>query len=907
MLDGWKLPWNLTPDEFRIFLGIVASALAILFTLLSPLRGFFLKLLRRCLNQFHWSNRHYRKRFLSRHGKVRNIYLDRNEELDVRSTYVPLHINRKDKAGRLPALEVLADPLEKRLIIVGDPGTGKTTLVKAFATGILRPFSGLYKLRGQHETLVRRSQEIPFIVDLRHYSLTTYKEWSLVRYISDHVLENEIGMREGREFFRKVCAKSRCLLILDGLDEVSEDQYASIKTRITQFSSTDLEGIKTQGARLILTCRRQNFERLRSDWIPQFQEPVILAPLSPAEILEFIRRRKVQFGEGQSPEALYAQIQASGLADLHRIPLILTISTGLYINIPKYQIPGSIAKFYEEMIKELLARHDFRTRPDVEAANRFKSEDKYRFLRELALAMATRGEEFDEFSKPDLLAFFHAMVDKMVLVESKDADAFIKEIILHSGLLTRVSDDDVYIFAHRSIHEYFAAVQLARKPVEGALILLKKANDLRWRQVIIFFCALDNENVEVFIKQLSQVNLELAGHCIGAAQVVSKETALHIAEALEKEIREGNFATTIPSLASLTHCQIATIREMAMERLQSVFTGGTKAEAIQLSGLSPSLLVELLKNLALTRTGAVVQICVGIAKLVDDREERIAPLWQILANRVQSEQWEPEYSEVVAILLEAVMDEPALDKLQEQPVFEIGELSMSERFEAYPFKKGHDLESNLVTLLALGYKNDVRVSTPNEFLIARASDPSAFRSAEHDLRKLTWKIRPMLFSRAISGGLALLGIAMITTYLLSGQSLAKGNSLWCLLIPGILVPGIFTGLLRGIDNARLVADGSGSAIIVLVWLYHKLPRGLDKLIFFPLAFAVFPWVICLGIWLAVPSCATLTLVAVSLVSPCLCILLMLRWFDSDSEFYIVKPNPVVGMYSDPSSKHWISV
>ena len=49
-------------------------------------------------------------------------------------------------------------------------------------------------------------------------------------------------------------------------------------------------------------------------------------------------------------------MRTSGTLDLHRTPLILAMSVGLYARKAFYEIPSSIAELYRAMIDEMLDR-----------------------------------------------------------------------------------------------------------------------------------------------------------------------------------------------------------------------------------------------------------------------------------------------------------------------------------------------------------------------------------------------------------------------------------------------------------------------------------------------------------------------------------------------------------------------
>ncbi|MBK8192204.1 MAG: NACHT domain-containing protein [Lewinellaceae bacterium] len=688
---------GLSESNFNTLIGILGFILALASAIIPAIRRLISRVFYKILGWLGFTRWVYRKRFLERHSKLHNIYLDKEEVLDLRATYIPLHIDRPGHIGRMPAVALLADSRQRRLIIVGDPGTGKTTLLKAFGTGILRPFSGLRLHDAFH---IKQMQETPILVDLRHFASHDFAAFSLVQYITDHIFQTQMKVKDGAAFLQMLLDDGRCLLLLDGLDEVSEEYYESVKNRISAFCNGHLPDFETRNARVIMSCRKQNFERLRRDWVPQtFREVVTLVPFNTDEVYSFLTHRKSEFREGRTPDAFFKQIQASNMAELHRNPLILTISLGLFLNTPHYEIPNSVAQFYETIIKHLLHRHDFRTEPHVKKVNKYNADDKYRFLRELAMHVAEREEGFDEFSYREILEFFKEVHQRMTNVAQQDDNAFIREIIDHSGLLTKISDDDVYILAHRSIHEYFIAVQLARAPKVGKERLLAKADNLHWRQVIVFFASLDHAEVESFLKELMQVNLELAGYCVPSAQILSPELAEVLADALVQDIRKGAVAISLPALVSMTKSYRTPIRNIAMQRLTAVLGEVFQTESNQLAGLKEEDVPELLNQLANTGSLDVLPTCLRLSEMVSKPTDAVAPLWQCL-NIPGLEQDRVLTARLIRLLLDLVMTPEGLEELQRQPGFAPDFVTPAVREAVYPFIKGQDLESNLITLLA---------------------------------------------------------------------------------------------------------------------------------------------------------------------------------------------------------------
>jgi predicted NACHT family NTPase len=219
MLDSFFTFIGIEEKDFNTIVGVLSLLLTLACIFIPPIRRFLVRVFYKFLNVLGFTRWVYRKKFLTRHSVVHNIYLDKPETLDLRATYIPLHVDRPGRTGRVPAVQLLSDPNERRLIIVGDPGTGKTTLVKAFGTGVLRPFTGLRVHEGLHVT---RTRETPIIADLRHFAAADYATLSLAEYIINHVFRDQMKIKHGDTFLRSLLRKERCLVLLDGLDEVSQ-------------------------------------------------------------------------------------------------------------------------------------------------------------------------------------------------------------------------------------------------------------------------------------------------------------------------------------------------------------------------------------------------------------------------------------------------------------------------------------------------------------------------------------------------------------------------------------------------------------------------------------------------------------------------------------------------------------
>ena len=81
-----------------------------------------------------------------------------------------------------------------------------------------------------------------------------------------------------------------------------------------------------------------------------------LAPLRNSEIFGYLDKLRPKFKAAGGPESFMLAVRASGTLDLHRIPLILAMSVGLYARKDYFEIPSSIAELYQKMVRSASSR-----------------------------------------------------------------------------------------------------------------------------------------------------------------------------------------------------------------------------------------------------------------------------------------------------------------------------------------------------------------------------------------------------------------------------------------------------------------------------------------------------------------------------------------------------------------------
>lgn len=845
----------------------------------------------------------YAKRFTEVWGTYQNPYLNREERLDLRSTYVPLSFQVQGIHQVRWASEVLAI-LPRRLIIVGNPGSGKSTLLAAHGVGAL----------DRRHLMARQPRIVPFLIQLRDFATFLAPGGAraagandIVGYLVHEMLVKRKFFRSAEraaEFLKHTLDTGCALLMLDGLDEVPDDRLDLVLGALDDFTTDESDEHPTGRARILLTCRTQNFSMLKAGWIDASFAPYslyALAPLRDSDIMVYLqkfgyqqkfsyqRRPPSTFTTAEGPERFLDAIRVDSKIDLLRAPLILAMAVGLYAEHPE-DIPSTISELYEKMIEEMLDRHSFlHERPGTgRDLNHYKKRDKYSLLRQFALHAATETSNFGDFTRVSLLEYTRSLSDSLDMEGMPEA--FVEEIIRHSGLLSDAGRGDLWHYAHRSIQEFLAAREL--RLGAGDQFLLAKAEVLSWRQVIQFYTVgQEARQVDGFLRKLAQRNPELAVRCLQGSL-----PSAAAARAVLEDLRPMS-SNSVAALAAATRSPRQVIQDMAITRLKAAILApdgplGTASTSID-------EMLPLLESLASTNAADIVAVLPTVLDQVPDDPRMVAPLWKCLgADGADSHR--SEWEGLVRRLLGLATDESSFAQLAVQDRRDRGFLAQA-RETAYPFRNGLGQDHNLVTLLAWAEYLRLVPAGLNRFFAAKAA--GKLRTAEEDKRR-TIAISLCWPARVVSGALfAAATIATIVVLAAHPGLVLHPFGWWTLgFIVGVGAVPVIT-LIAGID-AISVSSKPGQAVIAATDSGTAFGNLFDGDFMFVATFVVIGAVFGIAP-IALAASSLPAYLAVSLGAHLLFWSTGLKMFDGDRYYYWYRPNEYVDMYEDPRSRHWI--
>lgn len=481
----------------------------------------------------------------------------RASEWDLDTAYISLEAAPRDtdRVRDRPAVPVprrIADLLadRPRVLLRGDAGAGKTTLVwwlaAHAAAGTLGP--GLAALNGL----------VPFVVPLR--SLRARDDG----FPSPGELPRVAGLMIDAApdgWAGRVLAAGRGLLLVDGLDEVTQDDRDDAHTWLSGLLA------RFPDTRCVATVRPH---AVAPDWLgaERFEELTLL-PLRGEDIQAFVTawhdaaRLDADAYDRATLDELERDLAQQfrhnpNLAELARTPLLCAVICALH-RLREGFLPETRWELYDSALTMLLGTRDERRRVGSPDGIRLSVEEHRQLLQRLAAWLVRCGQT--EFTREQALQRLERDLPGMPRVQAQGTP---KEILTHlinrSGLLQERTDD-VFQFTHRTFQDFLAAKEF----VEDDCLpeALRYAHEQQWHDVLLL----------------------AAGHCRRRDLPVLVEGLLRAGS----ETRKRDLKTTLYVLAALCAQHAAWLDEGVHRRVRkavkSVIPPRSREQVTQLARL----------------------------------------------------------------------------------------------------------------------------------------------------------------------------------------------------------------------------------------------------------------------------------------------------------------------------------
>jgi HEAT repeat protein len=399
----------------------------------------------------------------------------------------------------------------QRCVIVGDPGAGKTTMLKRLALlSINNKLAGLPSLPVYiklHEFAQSGNN------DLLDFAATLWEQaYAIPKTHAASLLAERMEAGD-------------ILLLLDALDETviganmtqAEESYKLVALAILRLTQ------RYHRVPIVVTARKEGY-RQRGP-LPGFTILEVLDFL-PEQIEQFITRWFEHYGDerrrGIAAGLITALKNQPRMATLAANPLLLSLIVLVYEGNGQ-QLPENRSRLYQQCVDTLLHKWDasrFKQR-----ARSFSSDDQKQLLPVIAWHFHSQG--LRSFPENQLLA----IIANFLLMRGKDARqaiAVLQAIRGDDGLL-REQANGTYGFLHLTLQEFFAS-----QHVDDLSSLLVHLGDPWWEEVILLYIGQTHNATPLLEHLLTGAGegeipedifaskLTLAGRCLAANPVIRK-------------------------------------------------------------------------------------------------------------------------------------------------------------------------------------------------------------------------------------------------------------------------------------------------------------------------------------------------------------------------------------------------
>lgn len=374
------------------------------------------------------------------------------------------------------------------LVLLGDPGSGKTTHLAQVLLKVVRD---------EPESIGLPAGTVPVLLPLRKLE---DREAGLPGFIQRQLKGPVFGMKP--DFGQRLCERGKLLLLLDGLDEVANAEERAAVSRWIEAALVDLPD-----SYVLVSCRYAGYKG-SVELHERFLE-LHLRPFDKEQMGTFVKNwyatveRELRVDPEQA--AIHAERGAKELLEIlesqefttvgkifemTRNPLLLTTLCLVHRDLGR--LPHARAKLYEEAVAVLLERWRHRGNDGDDAL--IAADEAMEVLRPIARWM--HEQRRTRATKAELVEPASEGLAKLRHVEL-GAEAFLQAIRDESGLLTGWSGDE-YGFMHLGFQELLAAQELRNRGLKDPKVfeaLAERFGDSWWQEVILLMLALRSPSV----------------------------------------------------------------------------------------------------------------------------------------------------------------------------------------------------------------------------------------------------------------------------------------------------------------------------------------------------------------------------------------------------------------------------
>ena len=401
-------------------------------------------------------------------------------------------------------------PDEDKWVILGDPGTGKTTLL-AFEAARLASAA-----------LKDARCLMPVVISLANFSSQSEKQFGYSIY--DHITaigKNIAVLNLGDEVYN-LAVKGKVIFLLDGLDEISDSVRKLFIDRIETSIPGDI------GNRIVYTSRKVGFSGLSSYNILE---------IDPLSINEQRKLMLAICGEEKTALLLKNIAGRRDLQDLASVPMALTV-LALVARESGDEIADYLHRQADLLQVGIQILLEGRHKGGSGVINPERAEDilaRASFQLHAQLAKMSKGEYFT------LREFEQAveLVEPQWLLQWQGARNFINDVSSHSNIVYPVDTlKRHYRYLHRTFREFLAALEMSKLGrAERREIVSGYVTKQEWAEVLVLLGGLTSD-IDDYLYQLLSGPPDLALRTLREVKKLTPALATQILELKSARLRD---------------------------------------------------------------------------------------------------------------------------------------------------------------------------------------------------------------------------------------------------------------------------------------------------------------------------------------------------------------------------------
>jgi predicted NACHT family NTPase len=295
----------------------------------------------------------YFENYTNRHGQfkilgmkeplsIESVYTQVNFHPDAIQAHQSLNADEQAFRGRASRNDDRRAGMEvanthQYLMILGGPGTGKTTFLRKVGLEAIKRSHGEYS-----------HSSIPVFLELRSFQWKAAENIDLEAKIAAEF--EHCGLSESTELTRKLLERGKLLVLFDGLDEVPPEFMQQMTTAIKNLVD------RYDKNRFIASCRIAAYKHFQS--LSRFTD-VAISDFDEQQIRCFIDNWFRSHNRSAWGDKCWSELTSDGhkpTMELAKTPLLLTLICILFLN--QGEVPTKRSTLYDRAVSTLLSEWD---------------------------------------------------------------------------------------------------------------------------------------------------------------------------------------------------------------------------------------------------------------------------------------------------------------------------------------------------------------------------------------------------------------------------------------------------------------------------------------------------------------------------------------------------------------------